>query len=131
MGRHEAEPPCFKSNSPPSRAKNSEFSVCAREGGSLHFKAWGFSPVSPHILPFSLHRSPLMVGLLRHGLGTGTLGGGQNRHHLGADSLLNRLHFGGASSWGQASVGPNRLHLLAGAHQDSAELHFLGVGEVH
>lgn len=72
-----------------------------------------------------------MVGLLRHGLGTGALGRGQNHHHLGADSLLNRLHFGGARSRGQAGAGPNRLYLVAGAHQDSAELHFLGVGEVH
>ena len=72
-----------------------------------------------------------MVGLLRHGLGAGTLGRGQNYHHLGADSLLNRLHFGGASSRGQASVGPNRLHLLTGTHQGRAELGFLGVGEVH
>ena len=59
--QHGAEPPCFKSKLPPSRAKKLNISD-AREGGELHLEARGFSPVSA----FAFLPSPLSCFYHRH-----------------------------------------------------------------
>ena len=47
-----------------------------------------------------------------HGFHLGTLGGGQNAHHLGLTAFLDGLHFCHPGRGGQLRVAEKSLHLL-------------------